>query len=56
MFYEEVLKRMYDLLSDPVPRVVANAGACLANFVEGMSKSTLSGVLDKFIKKFFTIL
>lgn len=29
---------MMELLDDPVPRVVANAAACLANFVEGMSE------------------
>lgn len=29
---------MAKLLEDPVPRVVANAAACLANFVEGMSE------------------
>lgn len=28
---------MSELLYDPVPRVVGNAAACLANFVEGMS-------------------
>jgi len=32
---------MSELLYDKVPRVVANAAACLANFVEGMSDSTL---------------
>jgi len=32
---------MSELLYDKVPRVVANSAACLANFVEGMSDSTL---------------
>ncbi|MFO0131175.1 MAG: hypothetical protein ACK52J_00885 [bacterium] len=41
IYYKETLLVMSKLLYDPVPRVVANAAACLANFVEGMTDTTL---------------
>ena len=47
---------MSKLLYDPIPRVVANAAACLANFVEGMSDSTLQSYLKPFLVRFFEIL
>lgn len=56
IYYEQVLQAMSKLLYDPVPRVVANAAACLANFVEGMSDSTLESYLKPFLVRFFEIL
>jgi len=47
---------MSKLLYDPIPRVIANAAACLANFVEGMSESTLQSYLKPFLVRFFEIL
>lgn len=41
IYYKQVLEVMSKLLYDPVPRVVANAAACLANFVEGMTDVSL---------------
>ena len=47
---------MSKLLYDPVPRVVANSAACLANFVEGMNESNLEEYLKPFLVRFFEIL
>ncbi len=47
---------MSKLLFDPVPRVVANAAACLANFAEGMNEATLKEYLKPFLVRFFEIL
>jgi hypothetical protein len=53
IYYVETLDVMAKLLDDPIPRVVANAAACLANFVEGMSDQTLESYLKPFLMKFF---
>jgi len=47
---------MSELLYDTVPRVQANAAACLANFVEGLSDATLKEYLKPFLVRFFEIL
>ena len=47
---------MLNLLSDPVPRVVGHAAACLSNFVEGMTDTGVQPYLLTFMKKFFEIL
>jgi len=56
IYSEQVLSIMSKLLYDPVPRVVSNAAACLANFVEGMNEATLKNYLKPFLVRFFEIL
>lgn len=56
IYYKEVLQAMGELLYDSVPRVQANAAACLANFVEGLTDATLREYLKPFLVRFFEIL
>lgn len=44
------------MLDDPVPRVVAHAGAAITNFVEGMTDLEIEPYLNKLLTKCFSIL
>lgn len=55
-FHEVVMPGMFQLLSDPVPRVVAHAGGCLANIIEGMSKGVVGNYSEQFLGRFLALL
>lgn len=55
-FHEVVMPGMFQLLCDPIPRVVAHGGGCLANIIEGMSKGIIGNYLDQFLQKFLALL
>ncbi len=55
-FHEIVMPGMFQLLNDPVPRVVAHAGGCLANIIEGMEKGVVANYNEQFLGKFLQLL
>jgi hypothetical protein len=49
--YGDVLyPKLVDLLSDPIPRVISHAAACLTNFLEGMKVEKAAPLMDKLME------